>query len=107
MSEVPVFFIFQKGFRQISLPPKERNLKSEIINIISCDDGCLIETDIELHEACEKINYFIGRDVVSIYCDSNTISSNSILTECYLTKGNYGEDCIMIWADNKNVNGLL
>ena len=105
MWKTSVFFIFQNGFKQISLPAEELGkCNTEVIDVISCDDGCLIETEIPLTEACEKISKFIGYEVFEINCDTNVITKGHILTECYLTKGDHGEDCIMIWTDNKNID---
>lgn len=101
MFKAPLFFIYQNGFRQISLPPSENEYRNtDVINIIECDDGCLINTE-NLKEDYEKLKKYIGCKVVDIWCDSNEIMDMGILTECSLTKDNYGGDCILVWAEKE------
>ena len=108
MSGAPLIFIYQEGFSQISLPPiQENQFNFDVINIKSCDDGCLITTDCDLEVAYNKVKQFLGREVVNVYCDSNTVTKGCILIECKLTKGNYGEDCILIWTDSKNCEVVM
>lgn len=75
--EKPIIFIFQNGFRQISLPPLEEGWRNpEVIELTSCDDGCKVTTVLPHEEVVEKMNAFIGRKIMNVHCDSNEISEN-------------------------------
>ncbi|MBP1309249.1 hypothetical protein JOD82_002269 [Paenibacillus sp. 1182] len=93
----PMFFIYQDGFKQISLPPFEPNkLNVELINVTSCDDGVYITTDINLEEAVTQLNQFIGHPVTEIYCDSNSIEDGSHFRGAMISKGNHQEKVIYL-----------
>ncbi|PHE64160.1 hypothetical protein COF68_04750 [Bacillus toyonensis] len=94
----PLFFIYQNGFRQISLPPKgDSHRNFTIINITSCDDGCLLTVEGNMKETVNKLNKFKGYPIVEIYCDTNETSNNGYkLKGASIRKGNVGEDVIYL-----------
>ncbi|MGF2716530.1 hypothetical protein ACQUY5_30680, partial [Bacillus cereus] len=94
----PLFFIYQNGFRQISLPPKQDGYRNfEIINITSCDDGCLVTVEGNMEEVVEKLNQFKNYPITEIYCDTNEIASKGYKLEgASIRKGNVGEDVIYL-----------
>lgn len=94
----PLFFIYQNGFRQISLPPKEDGHRNtEIINLTSCDDGCLLTVEGNMKNYVDKLNKFKSHPIVEIYCDENEISNKGYkLKGASIRKGNVGEDVIYL-----------
>lgn len=91
MAEKPIFFIYQSGFRQISLPPENEHMNNlQIINITSCDDGCRIITDIDTREVWTKLNKFQGRKIVEIWCDTNEIRDGGVFEVAELRDDGYG-----------------
>lgn len=103
-TKTPLFFIYQNGFRQISLPPKEAHMQNpEVISLTSCDDGVLVTTEMDFKEAVQKLNAFIGHPVTEICCDTNEIHDAGFFRGAELTNGNYGERVIGLnwWKDNR------
>lgn len=103
-NKTPIFFIYQRGFRQISLPHTEAHMQNpEIIQLTSCDDGVLVTTEMDFDEAVRKLNAFIGHPVTSIYCDTNEIREDGIFRGAEITTGNYEEKVISLhwWEDNR------
>ncbi|MBX9158458.1 hypothetical protein ACTFR8_22955 [Bacillus cereus group sp. MYBK15-3] len=97
MSKKPLFFIYQNGFRQISLPPKQEGYRNfETINITSCTDGCLVTVDGDMEEAADKLNEFINHPVVNIYCDTNSISEGDVFLGAKVQKSNYNGELIYL-----------
>ena len=93
-----ILFIYQKGFRQISLPNKE------IINITSCDGGCFITTERNLKEAEKLLNKYIGLPIYEIWCDTNRIITGSILEKAEIRKhAEYEIESDYIWIYDKNI----
>lgn len=97
MGKNPLFFIYQNGFRQISLPPKQEGYNNfETINITSCADGCLITVDGDMEEVAAKLNEFKDHPVVNIYCDTNSISEGDVFLGASVQKGNYNGEVIYL-----------
>ncbi|MEQ6355165.1 hypothetical protein ABNX05_11100 [Lysinibacillus sp. M3] len=94
----PLIFIYQFGFKQISLPPTKAGMNNfDVINIASCEDGHLIKTKEPIEESYLKLKEMIGKEVVSIYCDTNDITSLGILKSCVMTKDDFDSDVISVW----------
>ncbi|MFE6075663.1 hypothetical protein ACFVQB_14420 [Paenibacillus sp. NPDC057886] len=97
MTEKPLFFIYQSGFRQISLPPENEHMNNlQIINITSCDGGCRITTDTDTREVWTKLNKFKGRKIVEIWCDTNEIHDGGVFEEAVLRDDGYGSHSISL-----------
>lgn len=96
-----IICIYKKGFREISLP----NGKS--IEILSCDDGCFIETK-NMDKDILELNKCIGLPIVDVYLDHNEISQGDKLGKCKIVTHKayeYGYKCIQfstesIYEDN-------
>ncbi|MEC2463872.1 hypothetical protein P9X10_02995 [Bacillus cereus] len=97
-SKKPLFFIYQNGFRQISLPPTQEGYRNpRIINITSCDDGCLLTVSENIEEVVEELNKFKDHPIVEIYCDENEVSNKGYkLKGASISKGNVGEKVIYL-----------
>lgn len=97
--EKPLIFIYQFGFKQISLPPEKVGMNNfEVIDIYKCEDGCRIQTTGELQEDFKKLQKLIGRKVIKVYCDTNTIDDSCHLTECRITTNEHSSEEIFIWT---------
>ncbi|MFJ8531188.1 hypothetical protein [Bacillus sp. NPDC094106] len=97
MDKKPLFFIYQNGFRQISLPPKQEGYRNfEVLNLSSCDDGCLVTVDGDMLSVAEKLNEFINHPIVNIYCDTNSIVEGDVFLGAKVQKGNHGEQVIYL-----------
>ncbi|AFQ29887.1 hypothetical protein P4493_05440 [Bacillus thuringiensis] len=94
----PLFFIYQNGFRQISLPPKQEGFRNfDIIQLTSCDDGCLITVEGNMEEVARELSTFVGYPIVEIYCDTNEITNYGYtLKGASIRKGNVGEKVIYL-----------
>ena len=94
-----IICILEKGFRKISLP------NGYIIDIVSCYDGCYIETK-NMKKDIEEINKYIGLPVYEICLDDNRIEKGFKLCECKLTthcKYDYDYNCI--YWNTISING--
>ena len=92
----PIFFICERGLRKISLPPVDDHSRSFQIKITSCDDGCLIETDMDFDLAIEKLNAFQGRQITWIYCDTNEIVTRGTFKSASRKTDRYGASVIYL-----------
>ncbi|HHT7008737.1 TPA: hypothetical protein ACTZ3A_001276 [Bacillus cereus] len=97
MDKKPLFFIYQNGFSQISLPPKQEGYRNfEVIHLTSCDDGCLVTVDADMLLVAEELNKFINYPIVNIYCDTNSIVVGDVFMGANVRKGNFGEQVIYL-----------
>lgn len=58
------------------LPPKQEGFRNfDIIQLTSCDDGCLITVEGNMEEVARELSTFVGYPIVEIYCDTNEITN--------------------------------
>jgi hypothetical protein len=95
--KTPIFFIYQNGFRQISLPPRNSTGNNpDVITITSCDDGVLITTDEAFEKTVVKLNEFVGYPITEIWCDNNSIAVGDYFRGAVIKRGNYDEKVICL-----------
>lgn len=95
--ERPLIFIYQDGFRQISLPPTTPYMRNlEIIQVTSCSDGFDITTNLPSVEAVNKLNQFQGEKVVQVFCDTNRISNDGIFKGAEIAIGEHGREVVRL-----------
>lgn len=85
-----IICIYEKGFRKIALP------NGYIIDILSCDDGCYIETENMENDIIE-INKYIGLPIYEVILDNNCIYKGFKLEKCSITthcRYDYDYKCI-------------
>ncbi|EQB4340421.1 hypothetical protein ACYJ2U_001686 [Clostridium botulinum] len=84
-----IICIFEKGFRKIALP------NGDIINVISCDNGCLITTN-NMKKDIKNLNKYIGLPIYEVLLDNNYIEKGNKLEKCKITNHpEYNYKCIV------------
>lgn len=84
-----IICIMEKGFRKITLPNKH------IIDITSCDDGCLITSD-NMDLDIIELDRYIGYPIYDVVIDNNYITKGFKLGKCKITNHyEYGYKCIL------------